>query len=264
MADSFALVGQGKLRDAIGQVATSLQHSLKSDQLLDDEKILESVQVLTQVGAALNAWAAHPENFDDEIQIDQNQNSYELETAREALLAEARTDIEHIKESVVDFINSQWDREIIKSLPADFYQLSGALKIIELDRSAAILDGCGIYVQQHLINSSVTDQWQLLDNFADTITIVEYYLEQLSSGTQEDQHQILEDAEDKIDALLELAIEQGQAQSEPVQTTPADPPARTNYQPTEAVDQEIIEIFFFGGGRRGFSCTAKQIPQLGR
>lgn len=243
MADSFALVGQGKLRDAIGQVATSLQHSLKSDQLLDDEKILESVQVLTQVGAALNAWAAHPENFDDEIQIDQNQNSYELETAREALLAEARTDIEHIKESVVDFINSQWDREIIKSLPADFYQLSGALKIIELDRSAAILDGCGIYVQQHLINSSVTDQWQLLDNFADTITIVEYYLEQLSSGTQEDQHQILEDAEDKIDALLELAIEQGQAQSEPVQTTPADPPARTNYQPTEAVDQEIIDIF---------------------
>lgn len=263
MADSLALVGQGKLRDAIREIATTLEQSFQSDQPLDDKKIIDSVQGLTEVWAALNAWAAHPENFADEIQIDQNQNSYELETAREALLAEARTDIEHIKESVVDFINSQWDQQIIKLLPTGFYQLSGALKIIGLERAAAIVDGCGIYVQQHLINCGAVIEWQLLDGFADTITTVEYYLEQVASISEQDQDRILESAEDKIDALLERAIEDSNTTNEPHKpaaekaagdqklpepdhshnpATAGSLPVENN-QPTEAVDQEIIEIF---------------------
>ena len=263
MGDSLALVGQGKLRDAINKIAITLQQSLQSDQPLDDEKIIASVQELTQVGAALNAWASHPENFTDEIQIDQNQNSYELETARESLLAEARTDIEHIKESVVDFINSQWDQEIIKPLPAGFYQLSGALKIIGLQRAAAIIDGCGIYVQQHLINCGAAIEWQLLDGFADIITMVEYYLEQVASLSEEDQHQILEGAEDKIDALLQRAIEDSATQADKLHASDGEPdhfrkPTPENqqqkphalvssshkeHQPKDEIDQEIIDIF---------------------
>ena len=259
MADSLALVGQGALRDAICQVANSLKQSLQTDTPVDDEKIIDSVQGLTEVGAALRAWAAHPEAFTGEIQIDQNQNRYELETATEALLAEARTDIEHIKESVVDFINSQWDQAIITSLPAAFYQLSGALKIIGLVRAAAILDGCGIYVQQHLINCGTAVEWQLLDGFADTITMVEYYLEQVSMITEQDQNQILEDAEDKIDALLQRVVEESKDQAEPspdlpsnsvAETKPSPEPAqlaadqsKPSYQPAEEIDQEIIDIF---------------------
>lgn len=205
MSDSLALVGQGRLRDAVGDIDRSLQNIFNSDAAIDDNRINEAVQQLTEVGATLSAWAAYPERFPEEITLGQNQAMYELETAREALLSESRTGIERIKELVVDYINSRWSRDLIRPLPDLFYELSGGLKMMEFERAAAIIDGCGIYVQQHLINQAAQIEWQSLDVFADTISIVEYYLEQICSATHVDQDAILDAAEEGIVGLLEAA-----------------------------------------------------------
>jgi len=289
MADSLALVGQGKLRDAISSIEKNLKQTFSPERgnsspernvdspkrnansperAINDEEIIESVQRLTEVDAMLSAWAAHPEKFRDEIQLDDNQNMHQLETAKEALLAEARTGFERIKETVVEFINSQWDQDLIKSLPGNFYELSGALKIIELKRAASIVDGCGIYVQQNLINCGAVIEWKLLDAFADTITTVEYYLEQVASITDADQDRILDGAEEKIDMLLASTLEEpldgkeGAMATEPLvestQTSHPDSIAKgasstasqhpvstqdNNVQPSTDIDDEIIEIF---------------------
>ena len=206
MSDSLALVGQGQLREAVDHIYQGLQQIFNSDTAIDDNEIATAVHQLTEVAATLSAWSAYPERFAEEISLGQNQTLYELETARDALLSESRTGIERIKELVVDYINSQWNPDLIKSLPDHFYELSGGLKIMEFSRAASIIDGCGIYVQEHLINQAAKIEWQSLDAFAETISIIEYYLEQMSSSASVDQEAILDTAEDSIARLLETAV----------------------------------------------------------
>ena len=206
MADSLALVGQGKLRDAIKEIRQNLDDTFSGSLGVDDEQVIAAVQKLTEVEVTLNAWAASPEKFSGVIDLDCIENNYEFDNASQILLSEAQTGIERIKEAVVEFINSQWDLELLHPVPKMFEELSGALKIIQLDRAAAVIQGCEIYVQKALISQQSQIEWHALDTFADAISIVEYYLEQTGSIEDVDQDSILKAAEESIESLLEGLI----------------------------------------------------------
>ena len=204
MADSLALVGQGKLRDAITKVEQQLRNIFIADGSgINDEDVIHTVQSLTEVELALNAWAASPDRFSGTVDLDSQQNQFEYNSATQALLAESRTGIERIKEAVVEFINSQWDLQLLSQVPTLFQELQGALNIIGLSRAAAVIDGCLKYVQEVLIGQGRTVEWQALDTFADAITIVEYYIEQFDGDTVDQQEDVLAAAEESILALLE-------------------------------------------------------------
>ncbi len=204
MADSLALVGQGKLRDAISMIEQKLSKIFIADGSgINDENIIQAVQRLTEVELALNAWAASPDRFSGTVDLDSQQNQFEYNSATQALLAESRTGIERIKEAVVEFINSQWDLQLLSQVPTMFQELQGALNIIGLGRAAAVIDGCLKYVQEVLIDQGRTVEWQALDIFADAITVVEYYIEQFDGVTVGQQEDVLVAAEESIIALLE-------------------------------------------------------------
>jgi len=204
MADSLALVGQGKLRDAISKVEQKLRQIFAADGFgINDEDVIYAVQSLTEVELALNAWAARPDKFSGSVDLDSQQNQFEYNSATQSLLAESRTGIERIKEAVVEFINSQWDLQLLSQVPAMFQELQGALNIIGLTRAAAVIDGCLKYVQEALINQGRAVEWHALDTFADAITIVEYYLEQFDGETANQKDDVLAAAEESILALLE-------------------------------------------------------------
>jgi chemosensory pili system protein ChpA (sensor histidine kinase/response regulator) len=204
MADSLALVGQGKLRDAISKIEQKLRQIFSADGSgINDADVISTVQNLTEVELALNAWAARPDKFSGSVDLDSQQNQFEFNSATQSLLAESRTGIERIKEAVVEFINSQWDLQLLSQVPSMFQELQGALNIIGLSRAAAVIDGCLKYVQEVLINQGRTVEWHALDTFADAITIVEYYLEQFNGDTAEQQDNVLAAAEESILALLD-------------------------------------------------------------
>jgi len=204
MADSLALVGQGKLRDAISKIEQKLRQIFTADGSgINDADVINTVQSLTEVELALNAWAARPDKFSGSVDLDSQQNQFEYNSATQTLLAESRTGIERIKEAVVEFINSQWDLQLLSQVPTMFQELQGALHIIGLTRAAAVIDGCLKYVQEALINQGRAVEWHALDTFADAITIVEYYLEQFDSDTANQQDDVLSAAEESILALLE-------------------------------------------------------------
>ena len=204
MADSLALVGQGKLREAISKIEQKLRQIFTADGSgINDADVISAVQNLTEVELALNAWAARPEKFSGTVDLDSQQNQFEFNRATQALLAESRTGIERIKEAVVEFINSQWDLQLLSQVPSMFQELQGALNIIGLTRAAAVIDGCLKYVQEELIDQGCSVEWHALDTFADAITIVEYYLEQFDGDTASQQDDVLAAAEESILALLE-------------------------------------------------------------
>ncbi len=204
MADSLALVGQGKLRDAMRDSEKNLRQIFSADGSgIDDEDVIAAVQRLAQIDFSLNTWGANPDKFSQTIDLDTQQNQYEFSNASQMLLAESRTTIERIKEAVVAFINSQWDLQLLSHLPAMFAELHGALNIIGLTRAAAVISACSKYVQDIVVEQSRTVEWHALDTFADAITIVEYYIEQFDSHSDTHQEDVLIAAEESIYALLD-------------------------------------------------------------
>ena len=203
MADSLALVGQGKLRDAISNIDKKLRKSFAGDGSgINDQDVTDAVQSLAEIELALNTWAASPDKFSGTVDLDSQQNQFEFDSASQALLAESRTGIERIKEAVVAFINSQWDLQLLSHLPQLFAELQGALRIIGLSRAASVVGGCGKHVENMISGQGREIEWHTLDTFADAITIVEYYLERFHSETDEQQDDVLTAAEESIHALL--------------------------------------------------------------
>jgi chemosensory pili system protein ChpA (sensor histidine kinase/response regulator) len=203
MADTLALVGQGKLRDATSKVDKTLQQIFfNQDQGIEDQDIADAVQKLAEIELALNTWAASPDKFSGTVDLDSQQNQFEFDAASQVLLAEARTDIERIKEAVVTFINSQWDLQLLAHVPAMFKELQGALCIVGLSRAAAVVAGCAAYVENIRAERGLKVEWHALDTFADAITIVEYYLEQIPADGNLKQDDVLIAAEESIQSLL--------------------------------------------------------------
>jgi len=208
MADTLALVGQGKLRDATTNVDARLQKIFSLQGLgIEDHDLADAVQSLAEIELALNTWAASPGKFSGTVDLASQQNQFEFDSASQVLLAESRTGIERIKEAVVGFINSQWDLQLLSHVPGMFNQLQGALQIIGLTRAASVVAGCTSYVEKLIAEESRQVEWHALDTFADAITIVEYYLEQFSTNNDNDsyvkQDDVLVAAEESIYSLLQ-------------------------------------------------------------
>ncbi len=208
MADTLALVGQGKLRDATTNVDARLQKIFSLQGVgIEDHDLADAVQSLAEIELALNTWAASPDKFSGTVDLESQQNQFEFDSASQVLLAESRTGIERIKEAVVGFINSQWDLQLLSHVPGMFNQLQGALQIIGLTRAASVVAGCTSYVEKLIAKESRQVEWHALDTFADAITIVEYYLEQFSANNDNDsyvkQDDVLVAAEESIYSLLQ-------------------------------------------------------------
>ena len=281
MADTLALVGQGKLRDAITKVDSQLQRIFSPESSgVEDQHIAEAVQRLAEVELALNTWAATPDKFSGTVDLDSQQNKFEFDSASKVLLAESRTGIERIKEAVVAFINSQWDVQLLSRVPAMFTELQGALHIIGLSRAASVVAGCADYVENILSAEGQQIEWHALDTFADAITIVEYYLEQFPADSELTQDDVLIAAEESIFALLqegevevspEVRVEEARLHAEPeeileelvsleelqepssndseepVLVSSSDDTKQSDIVPADEdeyiVDEEIVEIF---------------------
>ena len=255
MADTLALVGQGKLRDATSKVDKKLQQifSLQGSGI-EDQDIADTVQNLAEIELALNTWAASPDKFSGTVDLDSQQNQFEFDSASEVLLAESRTDIERIKEAVVAFINSQWDLQLLAHVPAMFKELQGALCIIGLSRAASVVAGCSVYVENIVAEGRQKIDWHALDTFADAITIVEYYLEQIPAENDLKQDDVLIAAEESIQSLLQEA----EADHSFVE------PPTSEGKGSHAEPEEIIEELDFLHGLEELEEPGVSLPEQGK
>ncbi|MBU6954167.1 Hpt domain-containing protein [Hahella sp. HN01] len=171
----------------------------------------------------------------------------QVDNAHEAVIREARNGLEQAKTDIVEYIASHWDRSEIESVPKLLQSIRGGLRIIPLERAADLLDASARYIQDRLLDSDQSPDWNQLDTLADAITSIEYYLERLSEGSQ-DNELILQVAEE---SLAQLGYPVGDAVAIAPQTvagtapTMSAPPesSRDKASDKELIDDEIVEIF---------------------
>jgi len=198
IADTLAVLGFGQPRKVIiDQLAVVL--SLAQGQREPNDAILMDVAgALLYVEATLAGMVG---TVEPESQEDSRLPTTDLTQIHQIVIKEARICLQQVKDMIVDYIDADWDRQHLQPLPALLTQVRGALAMIALSRAASLVETCNHFIREHLLLEPGQPGWQELDNLADVITSIEYYLERLSDDPEAPGEALLDVAENSLAAL---------------------------------------------------------------
>lgn len=172
-------------------------------------------------------------------------------------LDEAITEVARVKEAIVRFLESH-DGSQLEGLDERFASIRGALGIMDLPRAAGLVGAAARYVTERLASESVPPPAEALDDLADAVTSIEYYLEALRDG-RSGASQVLDVAENGLRRLGETVpgaerdaapAESTAAAAEDAADTPAPPPA-ADTEPDDGAAPEAADAAIDFSRKRG-------------
>ena len=168
--------------------------SLNEDSEVTEDVILGIAGTLVQIEQAL-AGSGDIASGDDALA------SAALNDAQVAVLQEARTGIDQVKQNIVDFVSSKWNTGYLEDAPNVLTAVQGALAMIPLPRAAQLLSQCTGYVDDQLLKGHHPD-WQELDAFADALGGIDYFLERLFETGRVPDDQALDLTQESLERLF--------------------------------------------------------------
>ena len=195
IASTLTVVGMADNRASIlGQVEIIKQ--LETDARgPSEDQLLEMASAFLEIESSLTLTIGEADergegdNFDDVYQ------------AMAAVIQETRHTLGIVKEQVVEFIASGFDLSNIQAVPGNLRSLAGGLRVINQQRACNILNAAADYVEKDLLEEQCRPELSQMDDLADAITSVDYYLERLFESAKDPYVQMIEVAESAIEKL---------------------------------------------------------------
>ncbi|HET9817566.1 MAG TPA: Hpt domain-containing protein [Rhodanobacteraceae bacterium] len=138
------------------------------------ETILDVASSLLYVDASLDE---HIENLGAGGESDETLPPGETRKIMRALMHEAATNLGKVKHAITAFIESSWSHDQLAEVPGLLGEVSGALRILNLEDPADLVEGIDRYVGNELIVDRKVPTVDDMDTLADAMASVEYYLE---------------------------------------------------------------------------------------
>ena len=195
IASTLSILGFESSRAIVGDQLEALQAATQSGRVADGQ-LLVAASALLQVDENLAAIAS-----DRTRRLGaQGEASAVIDAAQHAVLKEARNGLEQVKQAVVDYVSAQWDVRHLQGVPDLLAAVGGALAMVPLAQAAEQLQRCARYVRERLVPGPAPD-WTALDNFADAISGVDYFLERLADDAGMPTQDVLGGVERSLTAL---------------------------------------------------------------
>ena len=197
----------------------------------DEEVLLSMAQSLLQIEASLNTLVIDGE--------DGAKDSFaNLDEAQAAVIRETRIGLATAKDAVIDFISSDFDHSKIEDLPGSLLALRGGLLIVNQVRAGDVLESAAKYASISLLANKSKPELEHMDDLADAVTSVDYFLERLLENAGDPYLQMLEVAEAAVEKL-------GYAVGVEVEALPVEEPsAEVMEEPSAEVieEPEVLEL----------------------
>ena len=116
------------------------------------------------------------------------------------LAREAIANFADARQGLVAFVESSWDHSHLSDVPRLLQEVTGALRMLELEAPADYLVGIRCYVERELIDHARVPSGRQLDSLADALASVEYYLEALRDQ-RSNRDNILDIARQSLESL---------------------------------------------------------------
>ena len=208
ISDTMGMLGLGMPRRVLQEQQSNVSRLLSQGEVSDSD-LMDTAGALLYVEATLVGM----QNEGTLVEVRPEDAS--ISSAQAAVLHEARNVLEQVKDSIVEYIAKQWDTAELEDAPHWLRSIEGSINMIPLPRVARILQCAAEFVEQQLIAESLKAQWSVMDNFADILTSVEYYIERYSSSPLEADENLLSRAELALSNLpgQEALIESNESSS---------------------------------------------------
>lgn len=208
MADTLAMLNLGVQREAVLKQA-GLINDIVSGNLAGEESELMNIAAamiavensLSEVSTAKAASSVEVEEGVDagDTALAQMQGA-EQQKLMQTVLDEAKVNLAKVKECLTVFSQNNEERDQLKPIPALLEQIQGSLMMLSLDNSANLLALTNNYIRTNLIKGTIPPALDDMNNLADAISSLEYYMESLM-GSWGQPEAILSVAEQSLQAL---------------------------------------------------------------
>ncbi|HEU4855738.1 MAG TPA: Hpt domain-containing protein [Rhodanobacteraceae bacterium] len=222
VGDTLGVLGLDAPAKMIGEQRHAVTAMIDGEREAHPEAILDVASALLYVDASLDE---HIEHLGAHDQADATLPSSEARKIMRALMHEAGANLGKVKERITAFIESSWSHVQLAEVPKLLTEVGGALRILNLDRPAALVEGIDRYVGNELIVDRTVPTVEAMDQLADAVAGVEYYLE-IGHDANASDSRILDAAEHSLERLHYWPV--------PARREPAAPVAEAVAAPTVA------------------------------
>ena len=212
IGDTLAVLGLETPARMIGDQRKLVAEVIDGKREAKPETILDVASALLYVDASLDE---HIECLGAADSSGDALPSSEARKIMRTLMREAGTNLGRVKEHITAFIESSWSHAQLADVPKLLAEVSGALRILNLERPAELVDGIDRYVGNELIADRKVPTVDEMDTLADAMASVEYYLE-IGRDSSASDHRILDAAQHSLETLHYWPIPERRAATEPL------------------------------------------------
>ncbi len=231
-ADTLAMLSLGDLRRVIQGQVTHLQQLVESGEDPADADLMEVASALLYVESSLDhlkeTKQTHTETDAPDLTVNDDTDSPEVLLPHteqvqitNLVIKEAKSVLADVKEGFNTFAVEPNQFDVIADVPAKLAQIQGALVVMNFERAAKLLGAANAFIREDVISAQVHPDSAKLDNLADAITSIEYYLEAIEEGRGQPE---------SVLAVAEISVEQ---LGHPVESVSALINVETDIVPTE-------------------------------
>lgn len=197
IGDTLAVLGIGEMRKQMMTQHEALA-AISAAGIYDDIQLIDIAGALANIENRLEAIAKGAGKIVDYANVDER--AVEIDSAKEAVLAECRAGLDSVKDAIVESLSTQWDPSYLPNAVEILHHIQGGLNMVPLERSAKIIEVCRHYIHHHLVNCTSKPGGEL-QTLAEAIASIDYYLERLAAGHGDDLDAYLDMAEDCLGQL---------------------------------------------------------------
>lgn len=194
ISGTMSVVGLATHQENIEQQVQVIRSIGESGEVPDEETLLNVAGALLHIESLLRSMSGDGDDSDS--------NDFgDLDQAQASVIRETRNGLAGCRDAIVEFMSSSWDQSKIEELPQDLKVLRGGLQICNQERAADVLLACAHYIDDKLLKGEHSPDLSEMDDLADAITSIDYYLERLIESSSDPYLQMIEVAEAAIKKL---------------------------------------------------------------
>ncbi|MBP6596520.1 MAG: Hpt domain-containing protein, partial [Arenimonas sp.] len=203
VADTLGMLGLGVPRRVVQDQRTAIHALVSGERAVDESSLLDIAGALLYVEASLDDQVARLGEADAPAVGSTEESSLPSTEARkvlEVLVKEAIANFAQARQCFVAFVETHWDHAQLTDVPRLLDEVSGALRILELEDAPKYLMAVRRFTESELLRRHRVPNGQQMDRLADALASLEYYLEALRDRRPK-RDQILDVAKQNLEAL---------------------------------------------------------------
>ncbi len=204
VADTLGMLGLGVPRRVVQDQRNAIHALVSGERVADESSLLDIAGALLYVEASLDDQVARlGESDSGDATVAVDESALPITEARkvlEVLVKEAIGNFAQARQCFVAFVETHWDHAQLADVPRLLEEVSGALRILEIEDAPHYLGAVRRFTEHELLRRHRVPNGQQMDRLADSLASLEYYLEALRDRRPK-REQILDVARQNLESL---------------------------------------------------------------